>query len=439
MGNEFLSRLLKNSSWGLTANLITAVSGIVQVGFVTRLLGVESFGELTVIMAFPMLVHQFAGFRTGEFVVKYSTLSLTQEKRQDVGKIALVGLAIDCIIASLTVIIVWVGGGLYLTHTLGDSSYASLLNIYLFAIVPGALLPTSQGLLRVYNRFNVICLLSAVCGVLRLSFVYLVYVNSAGLRGVVIAYTATAVFNALFCFSACIWESRKRIEFVSPMSAYQLLKKEFRRYMSFLSAGYLEAGVLVASRNLDVILLANIGGVNEVGLYRAGKTTISFMDNLLSPLTQAILPDIQRYIKLPKAELRRRVFILTLLVGGGFTVVGGLFVLLVPFFLESVMGSGFTEATLGARIMVGATVVSGLFFWLSPFVISFERQWVRFCANIAGVITQFGVLWVAVPEWGHIGAASAYFALFAVYHLLMLVWVSIFSPISIGRCNCSLK
>ena len=79
---------------------------------------------------------------------------------------------------------------------------------------------------------------------------------------------------------------------------------------------------------------------------------------MLTPMGQAILPDLQRSVGLPRPQLMRRLRTVTLLVGG-LSLAGALAVhVLAPWMIRLVAGEKFLPAAGAVRIMIWSMVFS---------------------------------------------------------------------------------
>ena len=69
--DPLLQRVLRNSSYLFSSNMISAALGVLQGIFVLRLLGGSGYGLLTIVMDFASNTNRLLSFRMSEVVVKY--------------------------------------------------------------------------------------------------------------------------------------------------------------------------------------------------------------------------------------------------------------------------------------------------------------------------------------------------------------------------------
>lgn len=425
---SFTARIFKNSSWGIASNVLSACTGIFKIGLVTRALGAEQYGILVVITVFPTMMQQFTGFRTGEFVTRYCTMALEQGETEKAGNIALLGWMLDTFIAFLTIIAIIIGGRQYLFTTLGSVKVLPLLYIYSIVTLSNAALSTSQALLRVFDKFNWLFIQTACNSLVNLGLIFLVVSLELGLTGVVVSYTLACVLNSLVSLLFCIYQTGKHLCFVFRRSIWSYTRTHAREFISFLGAGYIEGTMLVISRNLDVVLLSNMWGPIEVGYYRIAYSMIGYLGSLISPLANAILPDMQRSVGVPLCVLKRRLVGLTAGAGSLFTLGATLTFLTAPWVVNIIIGPGFEQAVPAIQVMVWTVVISGGLFWLSALMLSLGRQWVRVLANSTAILSQTLLWWLLIPVYGYMGAAWAYLVLFLIFPIPMIVSLMLNRP-----------
>jgi len=425
LATSFVARFFQKSAWGIGANGAIILLGIIQVGIMTRMLGVEQYGVYAVIIVFPTLVQQFAGFRTWEFVARYGTEALEAGDGVRAGYIALIGWAVDGAVALLTLLIVLIGGGWYLQTTLGTTAVLSLVNIYALISLANAGLSTAQALLRVFDRFDWLFWHSAASTALRLGLIIVAAGLHSGLTGVVIAVTLTNLLSAAAAVGLSLIGGRHRLNYRVDRQLWRYTRTNAREFASFLGAGYIDASILVFGRSLDTVLLAHWGGASEVGLYKAAQLLLTHANNLLNPLIQAILPDLQRSLNLTRAQLKRRLAQLTISVGL-VTILGAAAVfVLAPLILRVILGAEFAAAASAARILIWYAAMAGVTFWVSPLLLSLKRPWARTRALLLSTVVQIVLLFALVPAYGHVGAAWAYLALGLTAPCLMLIELAV--------------
>src|SRR5512134_3410611 len=79
--DPLLQRVVRNSSYLFSSNMISAALGVLQGIFVVRLLGGSDYGLLTIIMDFASNTNRLLSFRMSEVVVKFMGEALAQDDK----------------------------------------------------------------------------------------------------------------------------------------------------------------------------------------------------------------------------------------------------------------------------------------------------------------------------------------------------------------------
>ncbi|MEP7356423.1 MAG: oligosaccharide flippase family protein [Anaerolineales bacterium] len=420
---SFTGRLFKNSAWGMLGLVIRVILGVVQVGLMTRALSVEQYGILTVIMVFPTLVQNLAGFRTSEFVARYCTEALERGDPDRAGQLAVIGWTLDGAVGLAAFVIVLLAAQTYLTTTLGDARYTYLLDLYALIVISNATFATARALLQVFGRFDLLFYILISNAVLRLALVALVFWRGWGLVGLVVVSTVASIVEPLSAFVVSLHQARRRMRLAPGRPVWAYARAHRREFISFLGAGYVEGTAQALSRNADVVLLSAIRGPAEVGMYQVAAQIVGYTANMLTPMGQAILPDLQRSIGLPRPQWMRRLRHVTLFVGG-LSLVGALAVyLLAPWMIHLVVGDKFLPAAGAVRIMIWSMVFSGALFWLFPLMLALRYQWLRVASVILSGASQIAFLALLVPRFGYQGAAWAFLLFSILAPMPMLIFL----------------
>src|SRR5512145_221559 len=99
--DPLLQRVLRNSGYLFSSNMISAALGVLQGIFVVRLLGDSGYGLLTIIMDFASNTNRLLSFRMSEVVVKYVGEALAQENK---GRAAAIVKGVGILEAAMSVL-----------------------------------------------------------------------------------------------------------------------------------------------------------------------------------------------------------------------------------------------------------------------------------------------------------------------------------------------
>ena len=146
----------------LTAGkLYTALAGLVYLALATRALGAHNFGVLILIHAYAVAIRDFITLKTAQCVVRYGALCLENNAREDFQKLVKFTTLLDivfCVIGTLVGILALSRVGPWF----GVTEDLELVAAVYCCMILFNFKTTSLGLLRLFNRFDLVALMLMV-------------------------------------------------------------------------------------------------------------------------------------------------------------------------------------------------------------------------------------------------------------------------------------
>ena len=81
--DNLLRRVVKNSSYLFSSNVISAVLSLIQTVIATRLIGVYNWGLVSTIQTFASNINRFLSFRMSEVILKHLGPAVADNKKQE--------------------------------------------------------------------------------------------------------------------------------------------------------------------------------------------------------------------------------------------------------------------------------------------------------------------------------------------------------------------
>lgn len=186
--NQLTSRILKNTGYLFSATGIAAAISMLQGILVARMLGVDGYGVLGIIILFTSVINRLVSFRMGELVIKYVG-EFSEAGEQDHAAAvfkasALVEIAASIIAFALLVVLAPLGANYFAK----DASLTPLFIIYGLTILVNLISESSTGLLQFYDRFRGMAGLLIGQSLFTLILVAIIYLNGGSLLAVLLAY-----------------------------------------------------------------------------------------------------------------------------------------------------------------------------------------------------------------------------------------------------------
>jgi len=393
-------------------NFVGAALSVVQGILVARWLGPELYGVAALVMTYPNLVHGFFDARSVSASVKY--LGEYHARGEHDRALAMCGLgyAVDLAVACLTFLVLVLTARLAAEYIVHDPAVAGLMVIYGAALVPRALVGTSNAILITLGRFPIIAAIDMVTALFRVTLIVGFVLAGWQVAGVVWANAVTATATGIL-YGALAWVLFRRAWGGSILQGrLRSLKGRRREIFSFLAYNDLTALIGMIPSQLDAILLGYFRNPTEVGYYKLAKSISRVARYLLGPLKSVTYAELTRLWGLSqKRAFSQKVKKVAIWIGfplGLLVLLGGGFI---PFALPLLVGEIYLPAVAATQLLFIGSAISLAFFWLRLIYLAQGHVRQMFILNCS-VTVGFGLIYpLVIREWGYMGASAWMLAL----------------------------
>lgn len=269
------SKLLKNSLYLISAQVLVKVVSFFYTLFLAKNLGVEEFGLYSAALAYFALFGSFSDFGINRYLIR--EIAIDNKKSSQ-----LLSNVLALRFFSLTVLFVFFAIALYLLDPLRTRAYLTLLAT--FAVIPQAVGLSFDSIFVALQKVQfsafgliILSLFTALFGVLLVIF-------GLGSEGAIVGLILGHVIYALFLMFILF---RYKVNFLFPISL-SLLKK--------ILAGALPYGLLAILGflyfKIDILFLSYIKGPFETGIYSVAfrfLEAIIFIPSILGTILFPVL------------------------------------------------------------------------------------------------------------------------------------------------------
>lgn len=405
-------RFVRNVGVLTVANIVGAALAVVQGILVARWLGPELYGVTALVMTYPSLVYAFFDARSVSASVKYLNEYHARGERDRALAMCQLGYTVDLAVACLTFVVLMLTARWAARSIAHDPALAGLMVLYGAALIPRALVGTSDAILVTLGRFSVIASIEMAAGLLRVILVIGLMLAGWQVAGVIWANAVAATATGLL-YGAFAWVSIRHSWGASILQGRpKALKGRRKEIFSFLAYNDLTALIGMIPRQLDALLLGYFRNPTEVGYYKLAKSISNVAGYLLGPLKSVTYGELTRlWGRGQKRAFSKKVKKVALWIG---LPLGLLFLLgagSISMVLPLLVGEIYIPAVGAAQLLFIGSAVSLAFFWQR--LIFMAQGHVRQLFALNGSVTViFGLLYpFVIREWGYMGAAAWMLAL----------------------------
>lgn len=419
--DNLLRRVVRNSSFLSSSNILAAGLSFIQGILVARLLGVDDLGKVTNIIAFATMVHNLLSFRMSEVLVRHFNTAVADGRRDQAGAIvrgAALAEAGTSVIAFFVLLLL----APWAAKTFAkDALSAPLFAIYGVTILSNVLYETSRGVLQAHRRFGRFagiylvqtCLTflliggAALAGSESMAFILGAYIAGKTLAGVGIVILAVRTLNQ----ELPGWQG-------VPLNAYS----GWRGLFTFALNTNLNGTVTQLVRDNVPLYIGALTSTAGVGYF---KVALSFTALLMMPIEPFIWPtytEITSTIAEKKHALTRRLLQRVSLISLGWVgAAGGAIAALGWWIIPLLYGAEYAPAYPAVLILLAGYGFANIFGWNRPLLLALGKPaFPLISAALVGAV-ELAFIFLLVPGWGFLSAA-AFLSAFLIISIGINLW-----------------
>lgn len=387
-----IRRALTNTGWLMGARGINAVLSLGYLALATRALGLEGFGQFILVSAFAQAIAGLASFQTWQAVVRWG------QRRETLADAIGFALALDLV----TVVAGTIGAALLLGLA-GDWlpvppelrwEAFGLSVVWLLAIRS-----TPTGILRLHDRYAQAALADSTTSLVRIAGALLAFFFDPTIPTFLLGWAVAELATA-----AAYWFFALKLEPLSlrTISLTRLPRAEAGAW-GFVWGTGLSGVLLIASRQLIVLLVGALGGPALAGIYRVAAQLGEGLLKLAQALLRATYPELVRDPDKAR-HIAARVGKIALFTG---VAVVALAVLAGHWLIVAVAGREYAAAYVPMIVLSAAAAIELAGATLEALLVSRGHALRNFLLRAVPTLAAVVSLPFVVAQAGAIGAAAA--------------------------------
>lgn len=399
--------IIRNTAYLGSGNVASALLGLLALSCAGKGMSPEMFGIMIVIQSYTKAISDFIKFQTWQFVVQFGTPALESKNFQRFRDVVSFSFGLDIASGAIAVL----GGMLLLpllSHTLGLDAQSFKLALLYCTLIPSMTSSTPTGILRAFDRFDLIAIQQATKPLLIAIGSVIAYLGGFGFAGFVITWYVSNLFGG----SLFWWFAAREL---CQNNIHGALRPSLRKAVqgiedawNFVWTTNISHSIWAARNSCSTVLVGIILGPAAAGLF---KIAMTFFDATGAPaklLEKSFYPEIMRLD--PRSKRPWQLGLRSAALAGGIGILVALVVVLVGKPLISVVfGYKYLEAYSLLEVMLGAIVVSMVGFPQESLLFMAGKQRAYLVAQTVASASYIVLLIILSHTFGVIGSAFAYF------------------------------
>lgn len=364
-----LKRVLANAGMLLGGRTVNAIVGLGYMALAARTLGAAEMGVLVLIQAFAQFLGEVVKFQSWQTLLHFGSRPLAEERVTDFQQVLRFTLVLD--LASTVIgILIGVVGSIAFAGRLGWSHAEAPAAALFMLTVAFMVSATPVGLLRMFDRFDVLARQAVLISVLRLAAGFVAYAVNPTMTGFLVAAAFATVGSWLYLAGASFAELRRR-GLTKGFTWRGPLAKGLPGVRQFAWNTNLSATLDVAFTDVATLMVGALVGPAPAAFWRVGRQVADAIAKPAKLMTPALYPELAR---LRASDRHDHMWGLAKQVGLLASGVGSVLLIATAIFgkplLVLVMGDAFADAAPVMIWQVAAAVVGVFALPLEPMLIS---------------------------------------------------------------------
>ncbi len=397
--DKLLQKIVRNSGYLLSSNVLSMGLSIIQSILAGRLLGVYGFGIIGTITAFASTLNRLFSFRMNELVVKYFGEADTRgqhERAQAVVKAAALGEIMSALLSYGVIVLL---APFAASKLADDPTTTRLFMIYGTIVLANFATETSTGVLQVTNKFKNQAILNLVSSVMTASVITWAFFAKQGLMEVMVAYLIGKFILGLGTTVLGWHEMEKKYGSDWIHTSFSHLPP-LKELFGFAFSTNISSTIIMLVRDNEPLWIAWFLSPVEVGYAKTALAIINLVQVPITPFISTTYPEINTAITRKDWTLVRRLLKRITLISGTWTIITSIGLVLFGRWLLLFYGEGFLPAYVPMLLYLAGLGFANIFFWNRPLLLSLGMPVVPYRISLWSGIAKVGLAILLVPRLG---------------------------------------
>lgn len=436
-----LRRASRNLAYLAGGKSVSGVLSLIYLALAVRALGVDAYGQLILIYAFAQLVSAVVQFQTWQPILHFGTPAIAEGRFGDFRRVVRFSLGLDAASAAVGVLVV--SGGIWLLGPHIDLPAEILPLASGFGIaVPFIIFASPNGLLRLFDRFDLLLLEDNVEAVVRLIGALGIFVFGGGLAAFVVVWAVSVMASGGTCAFLAWREIRRRGVWRDNAvpAAQRPISQQFPGIWGFVWSTNLNSTLKLTRTHIATIVIGGAIDSSEAGLFRIAQQIAEALAKPLKLMIPVIYPELARLAAARDFALlrqfNRRTFMYSSLGAiGGFCLLAAIG----PIILDIIGGDEADDAYVVMLMLSAAALIRLSAFSLEPTLISLGHPSVALGIQSVATAVYLPLLFVMLPWLGFNGAGVASITIAVLTVALQFAAVAFWFPSTPASCSQSVE
>lgn len=403
--DALLGRVLRSSAHLLSTNSLSLALSFLMGILSARLLGVEGFGLVGLVMGYTSTVNSILSFRMSELVVRYGGEYLERGTKDKAAVLIKASGLAEAAVSVLAFLFVVLTSGLAARYFAKTPEAGWMFSLFALGLLANFNYETSIGVLQITDRIKLqgtVNLIQSIAGILVIGAAFL---WGGGTLVVLLAYLLGKTILGLGIFFLAFRRLREVLGAGWWRASLRLIAP-YGELLRFAVSSNISATLIKIFRESELLWVGLFLSVEAVGYYRAAYTLVGLLSVAIDPLIATAYPEINRLI-VQKAwprlkDFLRKVTTLAL----AFNLVQALGFVLLGRWILWVYGKEYVVAYPALLVLMLGLAFNYTLFWNRPLLLSVGLPGYPILVTLAAGLIKVALAVLIVPRFGYVAEAA---------------------------------
>ena len=401
-------RVFKNAGFLLSGRTATGLLGLAYLSLAAHGLGVEQFGVLVLVQTYVQVIVGITTFHSWQAVIRYGAVCLEQDDTPSFQTLVSFTTLLDIGGVIIGAVLAWFAAPWIGPHVGWSEEVVAYAQPYSLMIL-FTIVATPTGLLRLYDRFDILAWQVTITPALRLVGVAIAVLMSAPLWAYLLAWFIAGIVGGLALVLLGWREGVKQKRLTNMRWSLRDVAKTHGGIWGFCFASSFHSSLQIVTGHMSTFLVGLIATPAAAGLFKVAREVATALTKPAELLTQSIYPEFARLGSRGEwhafSGLIQRA---ALLAGGAAMAILIVMAAIGEPFLGLVFGDDFVPAYATLVLLVAAASVTIAGFGFDPALYAMGRPGIPLRVNACVVLLVYVPLLVLLTQsFGPVGAGLA--------------------------------
>jgi O-antigen/teichoic acid export membrane protein len=403
--DPILGRVVRSSAHLLSTNSLSLALSFLMGLLSARLLGVEGFGLVGLVMGYASTVNSLLSFRMGELVVRYGGEYLERDEKAKLGELVRTAALAEATVSLLAFLVVALSAGLAEVFFAKRAGTAWMFAVFALGLLANFNYETSVGVLQITGRIRLQGVVNLIQSIVGVVIIGAAFVWGGGLIMVLLAYLIGKTILGLGVFVAAQMQLRRALE-PGWWRGRRGAITGFSELVRFAVSSNVSATIIKIFRESELLWVGFFLSLEAVGYYRAAYTVVGLLSVAADPLIATVYPELNRLIvqrAWPRLQdFLRKVTTLSLV----YNLLQVLAFAVLGRWILWVYGRQYVDAYPALLVLLIGLAFNYTLFWNRPLLLSLGLPGYPIRVTLAAGLVKLALAFPIVPRFGYVAEAA---------------------------------